>query len=311
MPRLSRFSVRFTTVRGEDGLQPGDGDRDTELGCTARRALVASTPMDLVLPGGRLLGWAEYGDPAGSPVVYLHGTPGSRLSRPDDSALAGVRLITVDRPGYGRSTPVRRPALLGVADDIGALTNSLRIERFGVLGFSGGAPYAVACGARFPHRLTGVVTAGFTGPYRELGTVRGRQRRQAWMWRTVPGLGRRFVTRAAAWYAEDPLKLHRESVAAGRDPWLSPSEESNVEGARQGAAGLIGDWLATDIRGWGFGLRDVSCRVLIWAGAQEPGRALPDAPLIAARLPRAEVRIGEDAAHTPSPAHYRELLSWL
>jgi pimeloyl-ACP methyl ester carboxylesterase len=55
--------------------------------------------MDLALPDGRVLGWAEYGDPGGPPVVFLHGTLGSRISRPDDAAWAGVRLITVDRPG--------------------------------------------------------------------------------------------------------------------------------------------------------------------------------------------------------------------
>ncbi|MFG2042453.1 alpha/beta fold hydrolase [Dactylosporangium sp. NPDC048998] len=267
--------------------------------------------MDLVLPDGRVLGWAEYGDPAGPPVVFLHGTPGSRLSRPDDTALAGFRLITVDRPGYGRSTPARRPTLLGVADDVGTLMRSLEIERFGVIGFSGGAPYAVACGARFPHRLTGVVAAGFTGPDRELRTLRGRERLQAWALRSVPGLGRRYVTRAAAWYAEDPLKQHRQLLAAGRDAWMRPHEESYREGASQGAAGLVGDWLATDIHPWGFGLRGVPCRVLVWAGRHDPGRAVPDAPLIAARMPDATIRIGEDAAHTPSPAHWQAMLTWV
>ncbi|SNT51768.1 Pimeloyl-ACP methyl ester carboxylesterase [Asanoa hainanensis] len=267
--------------------------------------------MDFALPDNRVLGWAEYGDPAGAPVVFLHGTPGSRLSRPDDGALAGIRLITVDRPGYGRSTPARRPTLLGVADAIGALTTSLGIERFGVVGFSGGAPYAVACGARFPHRLTGVVTAGFTGPYRELGTVRGWQRLQTWAVCTIPGLGRRYVTRAAAWYAEDPLKQHRALLASGQDTWIQRGDESNLEGARQGAAGLVNDWLATDIRRWGFRLRDVRCRTLVWAGRHDAGRAVPDAPLIAARMPDAEVRIGEDTAHTPSPADWREMLTWV
>ncbi|TDC38659.1 alpha/beta hydrolase [Micromonospora sp. 15K316] len=267
--------------------------------------------MDLVLPDGRVLGWAEYGDPAGMPVVFLHGTPGSRLSRPEDSALAGVRLITIDRPGYGRSTPVRQPTLLGVAEDVGTLMSSMRIERFGLIGFSGGAPYAVACGARLPHRLTGVVAAAFTGPYRELRTVRGRQRFQAWALRNVPGLGRRYVTRTAAWYAEDPLKQHRQLLAGGQDPWMRPYEESNREGARQGAAGLAGDWLATDIHPWGFGLRDVPCRVLIWAGRHDPGRAVPDAPLIAARIPSAEIRVSEDAAHTPSPTDWRAMLTWV
>ncbi|MFB9236096.1 alpha/beta fold hydrolase [Plantactinospora siamensis] len=267
--------------------------------------------VEFTLPGDRVLGWAEYGDPAGTPVVFLHGTPGSRLSRPDDAALSGIRLLTIDRPGYGRSTPVRRPTLLGVADAVDALTTSLGIERFGVVGFSGGAPYALACGARLPHRLTGVVAAGCTGPYRELGTLRGRERLQALALRGVPGLGRRFVTRAAAWYADDPLQQHRRLLASGADPWLRPGEESNIEGARQGAAGLAGDWLATDIARWGFRLADVPCRTLIWAGRGDPGSAVVDAPRIAVRMPHAEVRIAEDAGHTPSPDHWRDMLAWV
>jgi len=128
------------------------------------------------------------------------------------------------------------------------------------------------------------VAAGFTGPYRELGTLGGRLRLQAWALRTIPGLGRRYVARAAAWYAEDPLKQHRQQLAAGQDIWLRPHEESNREGARQGAVGLASDWLATDIHPWGFRLCDVPCRVLIWAGRHDPGRAVPDAPLIATRM---------------------------
>jgi len=266
--------------------------------------------MDLVLPGGRVLSWAEFGDPAGLPVVFLHGTPGSRLSRPDEQALSGIRLITMDRPGYGRSDPVERSTLLGVADDVGALTTALGIERFGVTGFSGGAPYALACGVRLADRLTGVAAVALTGPYRELGTVRGRQLWQSWKMRFVPGAGRRYVTQAAQWYAVDPLAQHRRALAAGDDPWLRPAEDAQREGARQNAAGLISDWLATDVHPWGFALRDVPGRVLLWAGRRDPGRAVPDAPLVAARLPDAEVRISAEAGHTPSPADWWETLTW-
>ena len=267
--------------------------------------------MDLALPDGRNLAWAEYGDPDGTPVVFIDGTPGSRLAHPDDEALAGIRLITFDRPGYGLSTPASRPTLLGVADAVGALTTSLDVTRFGVLGFSGGAPYAVACGARFPQRLTGVVAAGFTCPDRELGTLHGRARLQAWFLRAVPFFGRRYVIRAATAYTAGSLEHRRQLLQEGKDPWMRAEEESIVESARQGAAGLVGDWLATDIHRSDFRLRDVGCRVLIWAGRADPGRAVPDAPLIAARIPGAEVRIAEDAAHTPSPSHWREMLAWL
>src|SRR5215469_10399612 len=73
----------------------------------------------LALADGRKLAWAEWGDPRGSPLVFLHPCPGSRMLCPDQAATeaAGVRLITVDRPGYGRSDPVAEPTVPGFADD--------------------------------------------------------------------------------------------------------------------------------------------------------------------------------------------------
>ena len=263
--------------------------------------------MTFELADGRRLGWAEYGDPAGAPIVFLHGTPGSRLFRPS-SGLAGVRLITIDRPGYGESSPARQPMLLGVADAVGALTASFGIDSFGVVGFSGGTPYALACGVRLGRRVGAIAVAGMTGPDRELGTVHGRERLLAMALRHLPGVGAWYVRRAAADYAEDPVKHHRALLAAGNDPHLTADESSNWEAARQGSAGLVGDWLATDVHRWRFRLADVAQPVLIWAGRGDPGRAVPDAALMAARLPRATVVIAEDAGHTPSPWHWQHIL---
>ena len=78
----------------------------------------------------------EDGDPDGVPVLLFHGAPGSRGFRPRaaETAAAGVRLITFDRPGYGGSDPVEAPTVLGVARDALALMESLGIARFAVVG---------------------------------------------------------------------------------------------------------------------------------------------------------------------------------
>ncbi|EMA60496.1 alpha/beta hydrolase fold protein [Halorubrum distributum JCM 13561] len=100
------------------------------------------------LPDGRTLSYASGGDPDGVPVVVHHGTPGSRLfgallSGP--AAEAGVRLLVPDRPGYGRSSP---PAAEWSWEDwpadLGGLLDAESVERAGVLGFSGGGPFALA-----------------------------------------------------------------------------------------------------------------------------------------------------------------------
>lgn len=258
---------------------------------------------ELRLPDGRRLEWLSAGDSSGRPVVFLHGTPQSRLYRPPDSALDGIQLVTFDRPGYGRSSPALRQTLTRVARDVERLAGDRGWDRFGVVGFSGGAPYALACAAVLGARLTGVAAAALTGPDRELDSLPNSERRTVWLLRNVPGRGRRYVSQAASAF------LSSENAVPDGDPYAVPSGQSSVESRRQGTAGLVGDWMATDIRRWGFRLRDISVPVLIWAGRKDPGRAVTDAPLVADRMRTATVVIDDDAGHTPSPEAWRLLLT--
>ncbi len=117
------------------------------------------TSQSLTLSDGRNLAYAEFGDAHGRPVFFLHGQPGNRLFRHPDDGIAsslGIRLITVDRPGYGPSDFQPRRRLLDWPHDVGALADALGLDRFAVLGFSAGGPYAAVCACRIPHRITRV-----------------------------------------------------------------------------------------------------------------------------------------------------------
>ena len=119
----------------------------------------------ITLPDGRLLCFAEYGDPAGFPVVVGHGNPGSRLGcRPliGRSYAFGVRVIAPDRPGVGGSDPLNGRSLLDWASDVRVLADTLDIDRFSTIGISGGAPFALACAWCLPDRVSavGVVSGG-------------------------------------------------------------------------------------------------------------------------------------------------------
>lgn len=95
-------------------------------------------------PDGRELAVCEWGDPAGAPVMELHGTPGSRLSRHHDEGAyrrAGVRAITYDRPGYGRSPRQPGRTVASAALDVAAVADALAIDTFAVVGWSGGGPH--------------------------------------------------------------------------------------------------------------------------------------------------------------------------
>ena len=123
------------------------------------------------LPGGGSLGYAGFGDPDGVPCFAFHGQSSSRLMPgwmfpPELLTAAGVRMIGVDRSGYGLS---RAPRAAGLADwpgAVGALADHLGLGRFAVLAHSLGSAYALACGPALGDRLAVIVIASGMGPLR-------------------------------------------------------------------------------------------------------------------------------------------------
>ena len=121
--------------------------------------MLVEPPRLLTLPEGRILAYDDVGDPAGTPIVYLHGTPDSRLARhPDDSvtAAAGVRLLAVDRPGAGDSTFHAGARLASLGHDLAHLLDELRIERAALLGWSAGGLFALAAATVLGERVTAI-----------------------------------------------------------------------------------------------------------------------------------------------------------
>jgi pimeloyl-ACP methyl ester carboxylesterase len=126
-----------------------------------------------ILRDGRRLAYAEFGKEQGKPVIYLHGTPSSRLEPliigDDLLARAGLRLIAFDRPGIGGSDFLPGRTISDIADDVAQLADHLGIERVAVLGMSGGGPYAAACAAKLPNRLTSAVIVSGAWTWAEFG----------------------------------------------------------------------------------------------------------------------------------------------
>ncbi len=116
------------------------------------------------LSDGRRLAYAEYGAVTGVPVFLFHGLPGSRLAwglLPNDPLPSDLRIVAPDRPGYGGSDPKPGRTLLDWAEDVMELANALEIQKFAIVGVSGGGPGALACAWKMPERLTcaGVVSS--------------------------------------------------------------------------------------------------------------------------------------------------------
>ncbi len=122
------------------------------------------------LPDGRRLSFAEFGDPNGRAVLWFHGTPGGKRQIPpaarEMAVERGFRIIGVDRPGVGWSDSHLYDSLLGYAADIELLLNHLGIDRFGLVGLSGGGPYVLACAAAMPDRAVAGCVLGGVAPVR-------------------------------------------------------------------------------------------------------------------------------------------------
>src|SRR4051812_28056867 len=120
--------------------------------------------------GDRRLSFAEYGSPRGPAIVWMHGTPGARRQIPLEArAYAeqhGLRIIGVDRPGIGSSTPYLYGSVADWTGDLELLLDALAIDTCRLVGLSGGGPYVLAAGARLPERVHGVGVLGGVVPTR-------------------------------------------------------------------------------------------------------------------------------------------------
>ena len=116
----------------------------------------------------RQLGFAEFGDPQGRAIFWLHGTPGARRQIPAEARAYAednhVRLIGIDRPGIGSSTPYQYGAVVDFAEDLRTVADTLGIDKMAVIGLSGGGPYTLGCAAAMPDRIVAVGVLGGVAP---------------------------------------------------------------------------------------------------------------------------------------------------
>lgn len=107
-------------------------------------------------PDGRTVAFTEWGDPGGTPLLRVPGTPGCRLSMRADRtnwAERDIWAITTERPGFGASTPMPGRGFAEPADDLAAVLDELGVERAHCIGGSGSAPHQLAFAARHPDRV--------------------------------------------------------------------------------------------------------------------------------------------------------------
>jgi pimeloyl-ACP methyl ester carboxylesterase len=278
------------------------------------------------LPDKRHLAYAEYGDPDGLPVMLFHGLPGSRLSwglLPDNPFPPGLRIVAPDRPGYGNSDPKPRRTLLDWASDVAALADALEIDKFAVVGVSGGGPGALACAWKMPERLTAVGVVASPAPTNAPGVLEGMSKtnrffmKLAWHAPWLSELNVRFLARVvrrnpAGYIDRMQYKLHDvDKEILARPEIRDMLTRDFTEALRCGAQGMVDDMSTNHGRPWGFRLDRISTRVHFWYG--ELDRSVPPAMgnYLSNAVPDCEATFVPGAGHLWILVHLREVLDSL
>ncbi len=285
-----------------------------------------AAPKDrIVLPDGRLLGFAQYGAPEGLPVFAFHGTPGSRFMLRAGDATArrsGVRLIAPERPGYGLSSFQGQRTLSHWAADTTALADALGIPTFAVAGISGGGPYAAACAALLPDRVLATALVSpvgpMAGPERPAKIGRGHYSTFQLLPR-VPHFYRGAFNFGRLAFLYAPLAIYAFLMSrAGPQDWriLSRREvrlsllRGVAEGVRPGIRGAVEE-MRIFSQPWNLPLGDIKSPCFLWQGTAD--RNVP--PAAALRLgeliPGCRVQKLEGAGHYWIFDHLAEVLETL
>jgi pimeloyl-ACP methyl ester carboxylesterase len=288
---------------------------------------VTAWPGDKVirLNDGRNLGYSELGPVDGRPILFFHGFGTTRVICPPDERPViahGLRLIAVDRPGIGLSAPMPGRRLLDWPADVEQLADRLGLDRFSVVGWSGGGPYALACGYALPDRvatvglvsspapLTGTDEKGYLRRF-DKSAVRAADR-APWLvrlalWHWGRGQRRdatRFFEKSFAEMCEADQEILSEPELRGR------MIANSAELYRQGGRGMYDEGLVL-ARPWGFDLDQVQVPVHVWHGALDDTVPLGMADYLARSLPTARVSIHEDEGHHLLYRRWPEILATL
>ena len=262
---------------------------------------------------GRRLSFAEYGSHTGPAIVWMHGTPGARRQIPFDAREYaeehGLRIIGIDRPGIGSSTPYLYPNVLDWTRDLALLLDALGIDDARVIGLSGGGPYALAAGAGLPERIRGVGVLGGVAPTRGSDAVSGGPIQFAVRFAPLLSAGRvplgvalTTAIRTVKPLAGAGLDLYAMMQPPGDKNLLSRPEfkamflDDLLNGSRFQTSAPLAD-LVLFTRDWGFDLADVGVPVRWWHGDADHIVPFRHGQHVVDRLPDATMSVIDGESH--------------
>lgn len=276
---------------------------------------------------GRRLGFAEFGPPTGRAVVWLHGTPGARRQIPTEARavaeVAGLRIVGIDRPGIGSSTPHLYDNIRGFAADLDVVADCLGLDELVVIGLSGGGPYALAAGALLPDRVRAVGVLGGVAPTVGPDAIDGglvsigRHVAPLISVARVPiGIGLTGAIRLAKPLASRGLDLYARLSPEGDRRLLARPEfkamflDDLLNGSRKQFSAPLADVLLFS-KDWGFRAADVKVPVRWWHGDDDHIIPFSHGEHLVDRLPNASLRVLSGESHLGGLGVGEEILTTL
>jgi pimeloyl-ACP methyl ester carboxylesterase len=255
--------------------------------------------------GERRLGFAEFGNPRGRAVLWMHGTPGARRQVPEPARLAAqemdLRIVGIDRPGVGASTPHRYTCIRDFASDVEPLLDALGIDTFVMIGLSGGGPYVLGCAHAMPDRMMAAGLIGSVAPTVGPDAPGGgpvELTRTLHSFITLMRVPLSFTLTALAWagrpVAGNALDLYaRFSPEGDRRMLLRPEFRAMflddlLNGSRMGLRAPIDDLILFG-QDWGFPLSEVQVPVHAWHGESDHLVPFAHGKHLVSRLPDAHL----------------------
>jgi pimeloyl-ACP methyl ester carboxylesterase len=265
-------------------------------------------------PDGRKLSYLEVGDPHGPLVLHNHGGPSSRLEArllAQSASKNRLRLLCVDRPGMGQSSPQRARTYSGWADDLVTIADALGYDEFGVTGWSEGGPWALAAAAYIdPRRLRHVssIAGGSYGTFGDNWAAEYLSKADALggslALRFKPGFRLMYATLGitAKRFRGTFVKQLRKAVNDyDRQILLRPGVESDFTDATAECFATGSDGLVRDsellYRSWAFDVATIDRPVHMWQGTDDRLVAAPINKTVAERMPGAVWHSVEGAGH--------------
>lgn len=275
---------------------------------------------------GRTLMYESWGAPDGDPVFFLHGTPGSRLQpHPRWSVLyrLGIRLICPDRPGYGGSDPLHHRSVAHAAADVAAIADQLELDRFAVVGRSGGASHALACAALLPERVTRVAALVALAPRDAEGLdwydgmtqsnvefFRAAESGYAELAALVGACAERIRRDPLSELPFDPADLPAPDRSVLADYGVRTMLYDNFVEALKSDAGWTDDTYSA-VRPWGFAVGEITRPVLLWHGELDIHSPVAHTRWLAAHIPGAQFTVDRDSAHFGAIFELPRVLNWV